>query len=69
MSNGHREYSHRRPVVHQTAYLIATYARNDQATYAHDRFYAQAARIPVDQPSAQDRFLAAVARWHKDNPS
>ena len=66
---GHREYSHRRPELFKTPYLIATYAGNAQATYAHNRFHKHERENPEHGPSAQERFEAAVARWHKDNPS
>ena len=64
---GHREYSHRRPELFKTPYLIATWSDNEKATYAHDRFHVHKNKFPEPGPSAQERFEAAVARGHVEN--
>jgi hypothetical protein len=66
---GHRDYSHRRPVTFQTPYLIATWAGNVQSKPDYDRFYRQRAAVIEQGPTPQERFEAAVARWHVEHPN
>jgi hypothetical protein len=59
--------SHRRPEFFRTPYLIATYNTNEKAQYTHNRFHKHERANPETGPSAQERFVAAVARWHVEH--
>jgi hypothetical protein len=67
MSQGHRDYSHRRPELFKTPYLIATYSTNDRAKTEYDRFFKQRQAVIEQGPTPQERFealAALLAKWH-----